>query len=310
MPDAKPPAPPKIRIVYKKKKDRGHGHHGGAWKVAFADFMTAMMALFLVLWIMSQSQEVKQAVAVYFRHPTDYEGKADAILRGNMGLMNHKSGRLDTAPNIIDTPGAGLRQEARPRDSASAESVAGAPGTIAAEAGLRPAQIERLLEQEKDEIRTFLDLADQLWAQLGMDPGFLRVKEQILIETYEDGLVVQLLDRGERGLLEEHSDRLHPTIRKVLDTIAKQLKDLPNKLEVDGHGIGLTNDASQKWLGSAHLADLARRELLAAGLNSRQISKVAGCADSRPLNPADPHDGMNRRISILVRPRQWQPERY
>lgn len=301
---------PAVKIVYKKKKSRDHPHHGGAWKVAFADFMTAMMALFLVLWIMSQSQEVKQAVAYYFRHPTDYEGKADAILRGNMGLMNHKSGRLDTAPNIIDTPGAGSRQEVRYRNSTSAESVAGAPATIAAEAGLRPAEVERLQEQEKDEVRTFLDLADNLWDQLGMDPAFLRVKDRILIETHEDGLVVQLLEGREEGLQEQFSDRLHPTIRNVLATIAKRLSDLPNKLEIDGHGTGSGKTVSGKWLESAHLADLARSELLRAGMRQDQITKVAGCADTRLLNPKNPTDSINRRISILVRPRQWRPERY
>lgn len=308
MADAVPEAP-KVKIIYKKKKG-GHGHHGGAWKVAFADFMTAMMALFLVLWIMAQSQEVKQAVAYYFRHPTDYEGEADAILRGNMGLMDHKSGRMDVIPNIVDSPGGGQHQTKRPEKAASTQSVAGASARAASEPGLRPANLDPLKEELKDDVRTFLSLADLLWDQLKMDPSFMRVREQVMIQTHEEGLVVQIVERPGLPLFEAHSDVLRAEVRGVLATLAAQIKELPNKLEIDGHGPGLSSTKDTIWLGSAHLAERARLALLECGLRPEQIVKISGCADTRPLNPKDAEDGLNRRISILVRPRQWQPERF
>lgn len=86
----------------KRRKRARHEHHGGAWKVAFADFMAAMFALFLVLRILSQSQDAKSAASSYFRHATDYEGKADETLRGNQGLQENKQGRLDLPNNFLD----------------------------------------------------------------------------------------------------------------------------------------------------------------------------------------------------------------
>ena len=300
---------PKVIIKWKKKKG-GHGHHGGAWKVAFADFMTAMMALFLVLWIVAQSQEVKQAVAYYFRHPTDFEGKPDALLRGNQGLMDNKSGRLDAPPSVVDATQA-KSAAAGANEGQTPQSIAAGISPIPGEPGLRPSPVERPEEQDKDEIRTFLDLADDLWKDLGMDASFQRIKDQIQIQTVEDGLVIQLVELPGKPLLEEHSEKFKPVIQKVINTISAKLAQYPkNKMEIDGHGPGFSNDPTQAWLGSAMLADLTRRELQTAGLKPTQITKVSGCADTRPLDVKNAGSSINRRISILVRPRQWKPEHY
>lgn len=297
--------PVKVRIVYKKKRGE-HAHHGGAWKVAFADFMTAMMALFLVLWIMAQSQEVKSAVAYYFRHPTDYEGKPDSVLRGNMGLMDAKNGRLDNRPTAVDNESGNL---ANSGSGMTPESVSGSTASMSAEPGLRPEPVERA-DQEKDELRDFLKIADLLWKQLGMDPAYMRIKDQVTIESLEDGLLIQLLERADQPLLDEHRRQFSPAIRRVIAVIAQQMSRYPNKLEIEGHGLGIGNDESDKWLGSAALADMARRALEQEGLKANRITRVSGCANARPLNPKNPADGLNRRISILVHPRQWRPNRY
>lgn len=297
---------PKIKIVYRKKG--GHaGHHGGSWKVALADFMTAMMALFMCLWILAQSQEVKAAVAYYFRHPSaDASTDPDSIFNGNQGLQDNLRGRLDLPPSVLGEK-MDINQGYKGQ---TPESITGAAARMSPDPGLRPAPVERFQEQEVDEVRDFLNLTDELWTLLGMDPSYLRVKDQITIQALEEGLLVQFVERPGYPLLEEQSERLQPQIRQALGTISKRLAKLPNLLEVDGHGLGMAQTEEHKWVGSLMLADLFRKELIAGGLRASQISKVGGCADARPLNPQDPKDPLNRRVSILVRPRQWRPDRF
>lgn len=298
---------PKVKIIYKKRKGGGgHGHHGGAWKVAFADFMTAMMALFLVLWIMAQSQEVKSAVAYYFRHPTEYEGKPDSLLRGNDGLMEIKNGRMDNRASLREgnsnpPPGGG--------SGLQAQSVAGGAARMNAEPGLRPEPIERI-EEDPDEVRDFLKLSDLLWEELGLDPSYMRFKDQVTIETMEDGMLVQLMELPDQPLLEDHTFKFTPTIKRALAILAKKLKSYPNKIEIDGHGLGTASDPAEKWVGSTLLANLARQELEAGGIKATQITRIAGCADTRPLDPKTGANPLNRRVSIMVHPKQWRPDRY
>jgi len=308
---SEPAAEGKRPIIIVKKKG-GHGHHGGAWKVAFADFMTAMFALFLVLWILTQSQEVKTAIASYFRHPTDYEGKPDAMIRGNNGLMDNKQGRLDNAPEVIqekkDKSGANAGGEGQ-----TPESVSGGAAPVAPEPGMRPMPVERPEEQEVDEVRSFLKISDEIWTVLGMAGSFKRFKDNIVIEAIEDGLVIQIVEQPNSPLFEEGSTSFRPAIKQAMSVIGKQLAQFPkNKLEIDGHGIQIAGvfGPEQKWLASSMLADLTRQQLMNSGVTFQQVAKVSGCADSRPLNPRNKADPLNQRISILLRPRQWRPERY
>jgi chemotaxis protein MotB len=296
-------------IIIKKKKKGGHEHHGGAWKVAFADFMTAMFALFLVLWILTQSQEVKAAIANYFRHPTDYEGKPDATFRGNDGLMESKQGRLDNMQNILQIEARASSSSAAGSEGATPESIAGGLASPTAEPGLRPDIIERVEEQEKDEVKSFLKIADELWMTLGMDPSFKRFKDNLLIETIEDGLVIQLIEQPKSPLFEDGTMEFRPPIKQAINILAKHLANYPNKIEIDGHGNFPANNA-QRYVLSQQMADAARITLELGGLKSTQISKVAGCGNARPLNPRNLDDPLNRRVSMLVRPRQWRPERY
>jgi len=296
---------PKVKVII-KRKGGDHGHHGGSWKVALADFMTAMMALFMCLWILAQSQEVKQAVAYYFRHPNEMMGDPDSLFNGSQGLQDNVRGRLDLPHSVLGEKmdiNMGYKGQ-------TPESITGAAAKMSPDPGLRPAPVERANEQEVDEVRDFLDLADELWGLLGMDASYLRVKDQVTIQTLEEGLLVQFVERPGMPLLEEQSERLQPQIRKALATIAKRFAKLPNLVEIDGHGLGLAQDPEHKWVGSLMLADLFRKELVENGLRPSQISKVGGCADARPLNPQDPSDPLNRRVTILVHPRQWRPERF
>lgn len=304
--DSESPPPPKKIVVYKRRRRRRRlDHHGGAWKVALADFMTAMFALFLVLWILTQSQEVKSAVASYFRHATDYEGKADEILRGNQGLLENKQGRLDLVNNMINYEGInGSKLDAR--------SASGGLAKVAAEAALRPQVIDRVEEQEKDELKTFLNLADDLWSRLGMDPSFLKAKNNLSIEAREEGLVIQFIQQPNAPLFDEKTGALKVAFQELIHVIGRKIAQLPNKMEIDGHGSIFSNvpDSSQKWKSSMLMAELVRAQLQVSGIRDDQITKVSGCGVTRLLNPNNVNDPINQRISILVRPRQWRPERY
>ncbi len=297
MPEAKV----RTIIIIKKKKGGGHGHHGGAWKVAFADFMTAMFALFLVLWILTQSQDVKEAVASYFRHPTDYEGKPDALLRGNEGLMDHKQGRLDNESNSIEVkvePNTAGGEEGE-KPGTKATSINGGKGQQSV-----PKAIQ--IVEDADDVKTFLDLADKLWDMLEGAPSFSKVKGNFLIQALEEGLLIQVIEQPDAPLFEEGQDVFKTAIKQALAVIAKEIGKRPNKLELDGHGKSVSGfyGEKQKWMASTYLADVTRVELERGGLRPQQVFRVSGCGDSRPLGP-----GINKRICILVRPRQWQ-DRY
>jgi chemotaxis protein MotB len=289
-------------IIIIKKKKGGHAHHGGAWKVAFADFMTAMFALFLVLWILTQSQEVKEAVASYFRHATDYEGKPDTFLRGNEGLMDFKQGRMDNNPESIDTekpkgnapPGDGGKEKGEP-----SASVSGGQGKLIASDSKRP-QAE-VKDREMDETKDFLALHDKIMATLNSTASFNRVQDNLMIQVLEEGLLIQVMELEKSPLFETGQDVFRLGIRSSLEAIAAELSKLPNKLEIDGHGTSITNSYSEKkkWMASVAIADLARAQMEKGGLKPQQVSRVSGCADRRPL------EGAARRITIFVRPRQW-----
>ena len=237
-------------IIYKKKKGE-HGHHGGAWKVAFADFMTAMFALFLVLWILTQSQEVKTAVASYFRHPTDYEGKPNAIFHGSDSLMENRQGRQNNLQNVLEI-NATVKSADSEGKGEQPESVSGGVGKDVAEPGLRPELVERVEDQEKDEVRTFLKIADDLWVKLGMNSSFKKFKDNLLIEAIEDGLVIQLVEQPGAPLFEDGRPDFKPAIRECLAVLAKELTRYTNKLEIDGHGNAVPQIIApeQKWVAS------------------------------------------------------------
>jgi chemotaxis protein MotB len=146
-----------------------------------------------------------------------------------------------------------------------------------------------------------------------MSGSFKRFKDNVVIEAIEDGLVIQLVEQPGSPLFEDGSTQFRQPIMQAIAMIGTEIKRYPhNKLEIDGHGVQIAGvfGPEQKWLASTMLADLCRVQLVGAGVNIVQIAKVSGCADTRPLNPRNKADPLNQRISILVRPRQWRPERY
>jgi chemotaxis protein MotB len=261
-------------IIVKKKGHGGHGHHGGAWKVAFADFVTAMMALFMVLWLVAQSPQTKSAVGAYFRDP--------------LGLNSGGNTEVNTGPN---TGGAGM--------FGGGNTAVAVDTTFAAGKGSEPRPTKDLLELSSARSR----LTQALMA-LHMDSWARHVE----LTAVEDGLRIEIEDSDEHSLFATGSNRINPAARPMLAVIAKELAVLPNHLVVEGH-TDATPAAGRvdNWELSTSRANAARRFLIDGGVHDEQVIEVRGYADRRPRLWNKPQDPRNRRISILVRLR-GQPE--
>ncbi len=242
-------------IIIKKKIKKGeHGHHGGAWKVAYADFITALMALFLVLWLVAMlSIETRNAVAQYFRSYTIFKGMEAGGGKGVSIMMGN------------------------------------------------PVK----LEKESGDVKMPAGISDKLSFELGktIKSRLYDLKDQILIFTTTDGVRLEIVDKEGRPMFEKGRARLLNTGQEVLRVIAQALKDMPYTITIEGH-----TDSTQfsrdkdytNWELAADRANAARRELIKNGLDPKRITKVTSFADVVSLNPRDPYDPINRRVSILI----------
>ncbi len=279
-------------IVIKKKKVAGHGHHGGAWKVAYADFVTAMMAFFLLLWLLgSTSKEEKEAIQGYFQDPSGslagQGGGLDAPGAAQVGPGGANSGIIDW-----NNP---LTQPERTRDPlAQNESP-----------NLQQATDEEVArEQAAREKESLEALQRELEQELARDDSaFTALRDQILIDQTALGLRIQIVDEDKRPMFALGSRELEPYAEDVLYTLATILDKVVNKLSVNGHtdstpygpGADYTN-----WELSADRANSARRALLGGGYPEGKILTVQGMGSSVPRVRDEPDDSSNRRIVILV----------
>jgi chemotaxis protein MotB len=248
-------------IIIKKKRGHGHGHHGGAWKVAYADFVTAMMAFFLVMWIVGQSKAVKAGVAGYFRNPGVLENE-----RSNGILPGGDEGVSANAPPKLDADKAGAEGNADER---------------------------KMLQKKADALRALLartpefkDLQKQIEIQL--------TKEGLRIELIESSEAL-FFDTGSASLKAD-TVRLLGVIAKELGALKNSviIEGHSDSRRYSTSGI-YTN-----WELSADRANAARRAMEDNGLHPHQVSEVRGYADTRLRVPGDPLDAQNRRVSIIV----------
>jgi len=258
-------------IIIRRKKKAAHGHHGGAWKIAFADFMTALMALFLVLWTLANAgQAQKAAVAEYFRTPL-----VVALMGGD---------REGASRNVI--PGGGPD-----------------PNFAEGEHFRIDPQLEsrRIDEQERARLR---QLERRIKSALTVDPILKELKEQILIDLTPEGLRIQLVDTEQRPMFEIGSARVAPYMSTLLRTLAPMLNELPNRIQITGHTDSRPYAGGEagysNWELSAERANASRRELVNGGLASEKLLRASGMSDRIPFQGAGPNDAANRRIAVIV----------
>ncbi|MBM5460919.1 flagellar motor protein MotB [Pseudomonas sp. P66] len=264
-------------IIVKRVKRFGDGHHGGAWKIAFADFATAMMALFLVLWLMSTATpEQKIAIAGYFKDPIGFS----------------ESG----TPYIIDLGGS---PELAPEKTINPE-VKSEP-TPDTSIQLDQDKVESMAEQvERERLELLLQ---ELQNKVDENPELQKFKDQILFEITQDGLRIQIMDAENRPMFDLGSARLQPYFEDILLAMADTIKAVPNKISISGHTDAKpyagTGDFGN-WELSANRANAARRALVAGGYPDTQVARVVGYASSSLFDRANPLNPVNRRIDIIV----------
>jgi chemotaxis protein MotB len=282
-------------IIIKKIKKGGHGHHGGAWKVAYADFVTALMAFFIVMWILASSEEVKEAVADYFNAPENYSaltGKRTAPIE----LFDHPA-----PPAKGDGDGQG---KSTPQINWSFKEGK-ATDTVKVN--------EKLYEAVKDSVKAAEQVestGDEIKKKIDEMIRNATTEEEknilssIKIEITQDGMRIELLESFDNNFFEIGSAKLKSEAIKVLKQLAIRIGRLGNYVEIEGHtdSRGYANKLSySNWELSSDRANSARKILETSGLWSGQITSVSGFADRKLRNPNNPFDYSNRRISILVK---------
>jgi chemotaxis protein MotB len=278
-------------IIVKRRKKGGGGHHGGAWKVAYADFVTAMMAFFLVMWLVSSiSKEQRAAMFDYFKNPSMEPGKSIRAAPGQMGpggastSVINLGGGLD-APRVIvkDTPPSDSKSKPQPFNMTDVDSAR----QIADEAD------HKKLESLMEELRRAIDQSQALKP----------FKDQLLLDITPEGLRIQIVDQQNRPMFDLGSAKLKDYTNDILKTLAGYLNTVPNRISLTGHtdirpypgGVNYTN-----WELSADRANSARRALEAGGIAPEKIARVVGLSSSVLFDKDNPQNPINRRISIIV----------
>jgi chemotaxis protein MotB len=257
----------KPRIVVKRVVAHGGGHGGGAWKIAYADFMTAMMAFFLVMWLLSSaSPKQLKGIAEHFRMPL------------RVALQGGPQASLGSS--VI--PGGGVD----PSRSDGDVQQGGAEG------------------DDENDAQALQAMKGKLEALIQDSPVFQQLRSQLLVDITPEGVRLQIVDSDKRPMFELASATVVPPMRAALRELAPVLNSWPNKVTLAGHTDSIVYASGDKaysnWELSADRANASRRELAAGGLADDKVLRVMGVADGMPLDKADPRDPINRRISIVV----------
>jgi len=268
----------KSTIVIKRIKKGSHGGHSAAWKIAYADFVTAMMAFFLLMWLLgSTTKGDLKGISDYFNSPLQVamlggsgSGDATSVLQGGGADLTKSAGQIKRGNN-----------ETRRKT---------------------PEQLRK--ELEKGERERMGRLKQRLDAAILATPKLAEFRHQIRVEVTPDGLRIQIVDDFNRPMFALGSSAVQPYMREILHEIGKVLNDVDSKVALSGHTDAAPYAAGERgysnWELSADRANASRRELIVGGMSTDKIVRVVGLADSSLLVKDDPRSALNRRISIIV----------
>lgn len=279
-------------IIIKKVYKKGHGHHGGAWKVAFADFAIAMMAFFLVLWLTQATTEPeKQAISGYFKDPAGFVDKASVFVVDMKGAALQKeqgaSTKIQDDPNDLEK----LKSKQQLEKAVPSDKVE---------------ELAQQIEQQR-----FDQVMKEMQRRIEESKELAEYKDQILMSVTPEGLLVQIVDKESRPMFDLGSSRLKPYIYLILKGIVGPINSMPNKISISGHTDALAFQTMQNftnWELSAERANAARRALVQNGMSEDKVAEVVGLASSRLLDKNNPASPMNRRISILLLSKKSEAE--
>lgn len=290
-------------IVIKRIKKAEHAHHGGAWKVAYADFVTAMMAFFLLMWLINTTTpEQKRGIADYFAPQSIAQtlSGSGGVLGGK--VMGKESARAGGAVSVF-------QQNSPPSKTSSVKSTqngvsqGGATPTTGSSADAQAANQDGQNTATSMQNGEFAHAAEAIHQAIADNPDIATLSKQVVMDQTPEGLRIQLVDQDGRPMFQQGTAAPMPYTRKLLETIAKVIDRLPNRVSISGHteGKSFSGPAGMtNWELSAERANAGRAILTAAGLDSDRIYEVAGKAGSEPLLPEDPNASANRRLSIVL----------
>jgi len=258
-------------IIKQVKKNIVGGHHGGSWKVAYADFVTGMMAFFLLMWLISMvSPEKRARVATYYKHFSIFEQAGSSIMSQKTAILSETGGEVSIPKEYYDKGDKEKEKE------------------IEKEKGGDPNAVTPQMLEEK--------LKGEIQAKLK------GLEDQIMIEVFRGGVRIQLVDKAGQPLFPLGGSAPTEVGKKMLAAVAGSIKGVPNKITIEGHTDALSYSSSRytNWELSTERASAARKELETFGLNPDSLAQVAGYAATMPLIRDNPNDPRNRRISIII----------
>jgi chemotaxis protein MotB len=267
-------------IVIKRIKKTTNGHHGGTWKIAYADFITAMMAFFLLMWLLgSTTQGDKEGIAEYFKTPLkvallggDNSGDSSSIIHGGGDDLTRRAGQ---------TKRADFDDIKRSIDLEAVQAL-----------------------QERIELEQLKKLKKKIERSIEGNPALNKFKKQLLLDITTEGLRIQIVDEQNRPMFAIGKAELQPYTKIILHEIGKMLNDVTNRVSLSGHTDATPYPTGEKsysnWELSADRANASRRELIAGGMNPDKMLRVVGLSSAVLFNKQDPYSPFNRRISIIV----------
>ncbi len=298
-------AAPAPVIIIKKIIDDGHGGaHGGAWKIALADMMTAMMAFFLLMWLLGASNaDQRKSIADYFK-PTSQSMVAIGQLAGSNGILGGRS--------IIDPDGfpfaakqTALLERLTPRSEGGPN-----PSTDPGQENENPySDPDKLTPEQKKEVAAAKEKADfeklekEIEQKLSENKKLQDLKDQVSVTRDKQGLRIEIIDKADFAMFPSGSMSMQGKASNLIAEIAASLADMPNKVAIRGHTDSVpfqNKDGRNNWSLSAERAEATRQILEKNGIRENRFARIEGVADTDPFNPKDPRDPRNRRMSITV----------
>lgn len=270
-------------IVVKRIKKAAHGHHGGAWKIAYADFVTAMMAFFLLMWLLgTASKGDLHGVEEFFKTPLKV-----ALTGGSQSVL--KGGGKDQTKQAGDVKKSEGKKSIKKTDIKSAK-----------------AELEKIEKQKLEDLKQKIQQAIE--ASVTMN----QFKNQLLLDITSEGLRIQIVDDQNRPMFASSKAELQPYAKQILHEIGQVINDLPNKISLSGHTDASPYPNGEKlysnWELSSDRANAARRELVAGGIDENKLLRVVGLSSAVLFDRANPFNPINRRISIIVMNRKTEEE--
>ena len=297
-------------IIIKKVKKQVHGHHGGAWKIAYADFVTAMMAFFLLMWLISMTTpEQKQGLADYFAPPNvSRSTSGSGGVMGGTAFDSNGARMPGSKPQVMMTKSTPAAPKSPDTDDlrAAAAGQGTKNGEEANHQSASQAQQANLSEQKvlnAREERDFESAAESIRQAMRDNPDLADLSRNVIIDETPEGLRIQIVDQEGRSMFPPGYAEPYERTRLLLKTVAKSLLRLPNRVSISGHTDATPypgHNGYTNWELTSDRANAARRILESAGIQQDRIYQVVGKADSEPLFPEDPFLPGNRRISIVL----------